>query len=235
MLGSGGRPLYVELCGLPAVGKSTLARNLVRRLPDRRAFLRDKRGESLTALVRAGLSDDRRRLRAFCELFGYLRFRRSAAAWGAMRRARYIVGTALRRDYRDGSDGMLLLDEGPVTYLINVGGYGPDWEDWAELLVPDRATVDACYVFLDADPDALAERAVLRARPHKLRLGRTGKEQTSLEGRRVGHRFWASRLADAGARCLWLETAERSADEVADEVARFITRDPGPARPPQRR
>jgi hypothetical protein len=220
-----GRPLYIELCGLPAVGKSTVAAHLRRAMPERTFFGRDKRRESAARIALDGMMRrDRRRVAALWRLFRYLWRERSAFPWGALRRARFIVGTAARRDFRACGNGVLLLDEGPVNYLVNVGGYGPGWRGWADILVPDPVAVESIFIFLHAGRDALDTRERQRARPGKLRVGRTGKEGITAERRTEGHRFWSARLPEAGARCLWIETDGRTPEDVAGEVVRYIAR-----------
>jgi hypothetical protein len=93
---------------------------------------------------------------------------RGAVPWSAMRRARFVVGTAIRRDYLDVPNGVLMLDEGPVNYLVNVGGYGPGWDGWETILMPDPREVDVRYVFLHATAPETEQRFVTRARKQQV-------------------------------------------------------------------
>jgi hypothetical protein len=184
--------------------------------------VRDKRQESFWRLLTGFAGGDLYRATALWTLFHYMLMDRGAVPWSAMRRARYVVGTAIRRDYLDVPNGVLMLDEGPVNYLVNVGGYGPGWDGWETILMPDPREVDVRYVFLHATAPETEQRFVTRARKRKFSIGPTGKKDIGPEQRAEGHRFWSGRLAAAGAQCLWVDTSGRTVDEVTEEVLRFL-------------
>lgn len=216
------RPLYIELCGVAGVGKSTLASHLRRSMPDRRFFRRDRRQESGLRLLRQkdGPAD---RSRAFRDLFRYILIERRAIFVSAWRRARFIVGVPARRDWL-GSGHVLLLDEGPLTYLVTLGGYGPAWAGWWRILVPDPREIHAVFIFLAGSPAVVDERVARRARPHKFRVGRTGKEGITREHRMEGQRFWYKRLRAEGVDALWLETDDLEPEEVHARVRAYLGR-----------
>lgn len=215
----GRRPVYIELCGLAGVGKTTLSRRIRRALPQRHFFARDKRRESLLQL----LAGDREYAKAAVRLLRYTSIERGAILTRAIAQTRFILGTAKRTDYRKHPRGALLLDEGPVTHLVALGGYGPRWDDFVPLLVPDRSAADPVYIFLAAEGADIEARLRARARPAKFRVGRTGKEGTDVAGRAIGQRYWFERLTRAGVRCLWVDTSGKPAETVEAEVLPFLS------------
>jgi hypothetical protein len=185
-------------------------------------FARNKRQESFWRLLTGFAGGDLYHATALWTLFHYMLMDRGALPWSAMRRARFVVGTALRRDYRSVPNGVLMLDEGPVNYLVNVGGYGPGWDGWETILMPDPREVEVRYVILHATAPETERRFVARARVRKFSVGPTGKAGIGPEQRMQGHRYWSGRLEAAGAQCLWLDTSGRTPEEVTEEVLRFL-------------
>lgn len=216
------RPIYIELCGVAGVGKSTLASHLRRSMPGRRFFGRDRKQESGLRLLREkGSHVDRSN--AFRRLFRYLLIERRAIFVSAWRRARFIVGLPARRDWL-GPGNVLLLDEGPLTYLVTLGGYGTRWGDWWRILVPDPHEVHGIFIFLAGTPGVVDGRVARRGRPHKFRVGRTGKEGITREHRMVGQRFWYERLRAEGVDTLWVETDDLGPEEVHARVKAYLLR-----------
>lgn len=216
------RPVYLELCGVAGVGKSTLAGHLRRSMPNRRFFRRDRAQESGLRLLR-DRSSYADRASAFRRLFRYLLIERRAIFVSAWRRARFIVGLPARRDWL-GPGNVLLLDEGPVTYLVTLGGYGSGWEEWWRVLVPDPHEVHGIFIFLAGSPAVVDERVARRARPHKFRVGRTGKEGITREHRMEGQRFWYERLRAEGVDALWIETDDMEPEVVHARVKAYLVR-----------
>lgn len=218
----GEKPVYLELCGVGGVGKSTLAGHLRRGMPDRRFFRRDRKQESGLRLLRdPGNHADR--AGAFRRLFRFLLIERRAIFVSAWRRARFIVGVPARRDWL-GPRSVLLLDEGPVTYLVTLGGYGRGWAEWWRILVPDPQEAHGIFIFLAGSPSVVDERVARRARPHKFRVGRTGKEGITREHRMEGQRFWYERLRAEGVDVLWVETDGLGPEEVHARVKEYLIR-----------
>lgn len=195
-----------------------MASELRRKLGERQFYRREKKRVSALRLLLAKGEAGARRRRAYLDLLRYQVTERSALPIYASKRARFIVGNGARRDYWDAANSVLMLDEGPVGSLVAVGGFGHRWDGWEGILLPDPGPVEPWYVFLDAPLATVEQRVRKRARPHRDRFGRTGKEGTSVADRAVGLAFWYGRLIRAGGQCLWVDTEARSAGEIADEI-----------------
>lgn len=213
--------LYIELLGPPGVGKSTTRRELAPFIEGAVFF----NGLGLSRRVYARLlwrslrSRDRRK--RFITLFWYLWQKRSAGVRYAVRRAAYITGVAASSELDRGNT---FSDEGPVNYLVNVGGYGSEWAQFERVLLPENGSVISFYVYLQASETVIQERLKRRGHSRKKRERRTGKEGVSEAMRHEGRLYWLERLQAAGANTLVVETDNRSAGEVAQSVKDFIQR-----------
>ena len=213
--------IYIELLGAPGVGKSTTRRELA-------PFFEGAVFFNGLGLGRRGYAEllwrslfSRKRRANFVTLVWYLWQRRGAGVRYAVRRSAYITGVAAS----SGLDhGKVFSDEGPVTYLVNVGGYGSDWAHFERVLLPENPATIPFYIYLQASELMIQERLKRRGHSRKKRERRTGKEGVSEAMRHEGRLYWLERLQAAGANTLVVETDNRSAGEVAQSVKDFIQR-----------
>lgn len=218
--------LYIEFIGSAGVGKTVLRDRLALALGEYDVGLPSK---SYRHHVRNILRHHERRL-ALAKLAGYFHRDRGMRMREALRIATFIAMTPAALRPEPGRNRALLVDEGPVVYLLNRGGAGPGWERYAPLLQPDHPGVRSAFVFLRASDQVLkARRAERRARGisernlAKAAPVREGKSQTSEADRRIGQQFWFETLVSSGASCLMLDTDGKSPDALLAELQAFLS------------
>ncbi len=214
------RPLYIEMIGPSGVGKTTVLRLVAQDFEGRPLFFR---GGLKKRLLQNFCNTARRwqRLRCFLEFYTYLRKKKCASRRLSFRRAVAITGIPGCTSFVAVGNGVMLIEEGPVSYLCSCGGWGLGWEKWVDVLLPDTRSV-SIFIVLSATPEELALRSNLRARSPQRRTCRTGKEGIGVEARAPAYEYWTRHLSKAGAHCLHISTSSRSPEDIARKVVQYI-------------
>jgi shikimate kinase len=156
------RPIVVELAGVAAVGKSTVATDLAQLNPKIRARLRVPVWSYLASVP------------ALLPTFLGLHWPFRGLLTKEMKRMLRV--SALHRMVQHSAPGgILLFDEGPVYMLARILVFGADnirsaaFERWWRSAIAEWAATLDVIVWLEAPDDVLATRLHTRAQPHPLR------------------------------------------------------------------
>ena len=214
-------PLYIEMVGPSGVGKTTIAKLIAEALYPRPVFFRGGlRKRQLRNFVNTLWS--RWRLKYFFWFYRYLRVEKRVPRAPAARRAAAITGIPACPSFARVRDGVLLVEEGPLMYFTGCGGYGPHWEEWVRILLPDDRRVRSFFVVLRASPEEIRKRRNMRGRIRKRRSWPKGTEGMTDDLQEQARCYWLPRLSKEGAYCIEIGTDDRSASEVAQEIVGHI-------------
>jgi hypothetical protein len=123
------------------------------------------------------------------------------------------------------TEGIILLDQGPVFILSWLSEFGPEGlkrqstGTWWDNMIKQWATALAVVIHLDAPDAVLMERINSRGKPHAVK-GKPEQEMHRFLARgRTSMEAVVSRLAvDGSPRVLRFDTGQESPDQIAEEV-----------------
>lgn len=227
--GDSRRPFLVEIIGVAGAGKSTLSSVLLMGSDGYRLaeFIHTRRPTHFVYLARS-----------FPRLLpvvvpGFLR--RPRMGWADFKLMAYVTGWSHYLDRQPGySDGVVLLDQGPIYALVRLKAKGlgaassshfQRW--WSDMLVRWSSTLSV-IIWLDAADSVLQERINERAQSHTIKgePGETG-QQFIVRYRALFERVFSDVKRRGGVELLRFDTSDTSTDEIAAKVSRFLrTRSP---------
>lgn len=132
------------------------------------------------------------------------------------------------------SEGIILLDQGPVFILSWLSEFGPEGlkcqstGTWWDNMIKQWTAALAVVIHLDAPDAVLMERINARSKSHAVK-GKPEQEMHRFLARgRISMEAVISRLAvDGGPRVLRFDTGQESPDQIAEEVLATLGLEPG--------
>lgn len=224
------RPFLVEVTGVAGAGKSTLTSVLSADSEGYRLaeFIHTRRPTHLFYLART-----------FPRLLPVVvpgLIRRPRMSWADFKLMAYVTGWSHYLDRQpEYSDGIVLLDQGPIYALVRLKAKGlgaassshfQRW--WSEMLARWSSTLSV-IIWLDAADSLLQDRINERAQSHTIKgeSGETGQQFIARYRALFAEIF--RDVEQGGVELLCFDTSDTSTDEIATKVNRFLgTRSPHP-------
>lgn len=161
------------------------------------------------------------RFKLFFSVLNQLLVVRKAKLIPSMKRCLKLMSSLSRLDHAKKDGGTLILDEGPIGYMLTVGCFGQSWSQWLSVLFPGCRDFKLIFVFLAVSDNELASR-------RERRLSLTGRDYRSeadpATGRicdsqkAFGRGYWQKALSNFGARVIEIDTTGLTSDEVAENL-----------------